>query len=274
MTIHGLFTNQHYDTLVPKEENKVMLYSKVNVNKPKGLEAKVTSNQQITEFVEEYATKTSDFMLKSIYDYLVSLESPVRIWPPRIVQSNMSTNEKHRAKKQFRKAVVKDKLFKIEKRNFLGVSYYVLHKNWNYKAIIQLRTQSKVQTKRVSSSQEPRSHCTKLLEHECVADWKIYPKKHQIYDIIADAHCDFGSHQKIERTKAKILDNGYRWRYMEKEISKFIKYCSICQIKRKKMRKNTVNKYLKTKRPRQKYQIDLVTLVADVRSKNVKYLFT
>ena len=54
-----------------------------------------------------------------------------------------------------------------------------------------------------------------------IEDWYIIPEVWRAYEIIYKAHTKHGSHLKIDPTYREVLNAGYRWDNMLKDIRDF-----------------------------------------------------
>ena len=61
---------------------------------------------------------------------------------------------------------------------------------------------------------------------------------------------------------------------MESDVREFIYRCHICQMCTGKLRKGIIVHHIKSSKPLERFQIDLVTLASMIASKKHKYLFT
>ena len=70
-----------------------------------------------------------------------------------------------------------------------------------------------------------------------IEDWYIIPEVWRAYEIIYEAHTKHGSHLKIDPTYREVLNAGYRWDNMLKDIRDFYFKWQVWEIRTKKPRK-------------------------------------
>ena len=92
--------------------------------------------------------------------------------------------------------------------------------------------------------------------------------------IIYECHTKAGSHLRIKPTQDEIINSGYKWDSMYANVREFVMKCQICEISVGKVRKGNIQNHIKSVRPLQWFQIDLVQLSNIVATKNYKFLFT
>ena len=79
---------------------------------------------------------------------------------------------------------------------------------------------------------------------------------------------------KIDPTYREIMNAGYRWNNMLKDIRDFYFKWQVWEIRTTKPRKNVVIKHINSSMSKERYQVDTVFLSNYVTSDGYKYLFT
>ena len=107
-----------------------------------------------------------------------------------------------------------------------------------------------------------------------LSEWLIIPFKWQVPIIIYECHTKAGSYLRIKPTQNEIINSGYKWDSMYANVREFVMKCRICEISVGKVRKGNIQNHIKSVRPLQRLQIDLVQLSNIVAIQNYKFLFT
>ena len=171
----------------------------------------------------------------------------------------------------FRLLVKKETRFKITEFEFNSRKYTSLLRNWSHtnkhEEVIENEDCINKGLKRRSNSFVDK-------DLESLGEWLIVPFEWQIPIIIYDCHTKQGSHLKIEPTWEEIKASGFKWDCMYSDVRTFWHKWEICQISAGKLRKGEIVHNIRSNKPLERCQIDLVQLARILTTKPFKYLFT
>ena len=109
---------------------------------------------------------------------------------------------------------------------------------------------------------------------ESLNELLIVPFEWQIPIIMYDCHTKQGSHLKIDPTWEEIKSSGFKWDSMCSDVRTFWHKWEICQISAGKLRKCEIVYHIRSNKPLERCQIDLVQFARILTTKPFKYLFS
>ena len=142
--------------------------------------------------------------------------------------------------------------------------YFSLKRNWTHA----------IKKNEDNEDIKRRSRSLNNQDRDSINEWLIISFEWQIPIIIYEWHVKTGSHLKIQATLDQILAEGYKSDYIYGDVRNFWFKCQIWQINSGKLRKGEIVHHIRSSKPLERCQIDLVQLARVLCTKLYKYLFT